>query len=175
MKYLNVFLFLAVTFGPSKSWSQTKKVKCANGDIVFVYKRPEKQYQQYVKTTNINLKASIDLLDKIKLTNIDAGTKRAVTELRDKLDNYSSRTQDIIKASFLAYNSTPCDTFIRHSHYSLLENINKENTALEKLKIESKQTLAAGNLGGIDSGKVKAIISAYNKNNGEVALKSKPI
>jgi len=58
--------------------SELIKVTCPDGRTVFVYRHPEKQFQQYVKTTNVNVKAAIDVLDKIKISGLDASVLNQV-------------------------------------------------------------------------------------------------
>jgi hypothetical protein len=155
----------------------TIKVPCErveNGikitETVIVQRHPEKQYQQAIKTTDFQLKATIDVLEKVKIADLDANTKTKVTELRDKLNQYSSMTQDIIKGSYGAYQTTPCDKDVRKRHFDLLDNIAKENSALEKLRAELTALSNKGNFGGVDENKVKSLLEQYNSNNGEKAF-----
>lgn len=152
----------------------TIKVPCErveNGikitETVIVQRHPEKQYQQTIKKTNFQLKTTIDVLDNVKIADLDASTKTKVIELREKLDQFSSRTQDIIKGSYDALQTTPCDKDVRRRHYDLLENISKENSALERLRTELVTVSNNGNFGGVDENKIKALIEQYNANNSE--------
>jgi|SRR6185436_8991535 len=148
----------------------TSKIVCPDGETVVIQKCPEKQYQQTINTTDVGLKATVDVLDKVKIADLDASVKTKVTELRDKLDQFSSRTQDIIKGSYDALQTTPCDKDVRKRHFDLLDGIAKENAALEKLRTELSNLANKGNFGGVDENKVKALIEQYNSSNGEKAF-----
>jgi hypothetical protein len=148
--------------------AQMKKVICpGTNEPVMVPKKPTKFYEEYTKKTTVNFKATIDILNKIKLADIDAGTKTEVIELRDKLDQYSSRTQDIIKASVIGFCIAPCDKEIRTKHYALLESISKENTEIEKLKLQLKKIAEAGNVAGMDDEKIKSVIKKFDTKNAD--------
>ncbi len=110
--------------------------------------------------TNLNVKGTIEIIDKVKIADLNAGTKTQVVELRKKLDNYSSRVQDIIKANFLAYNSNPCDQGVRESHQKLLSEINTQNAELEKLKNGILQLATEGNIK--DEKQLKELLSSYD-------------
>ena len=149
----------------------TIKVPCPGGETVIVQRHPEKQYQQTAKSTDIGLKATIDVLEKVKIADLDASVKAKVAELRDKLDQFSSRTQDIIKGSYDALQTTPCDKDVRKRHFDLLTDIAKENVALEKLRKELKKLSKQGNFESVDENKIKMLIEQYNSTNSEKAFK----
>ncbi|MEF2975495.1 hypothetical protein V3473_31100, partial [Pseudomonas aeruginosa] len=94
-------------------------------------------------------KGTISILDKVKLADIDAGTRKTVTELRQKLDQYSSQVEDVLKASWMEFITTPCDTAVRRRHSDLLQEIVKENKAVAELGVTLGNQLKAGNAAGI--------------------------
>jgi hypothetical protein len=159
-------LFLAASILVSFiGYSQTKKVKCPpNNEVVMVPKKPQKTYEAYTKKTDLTLKAAIDVLKKIEVKDLDAGVKREVVQLREKLDQYSGRTQDIIKASFMAFCTTPCDLTVRKKHFELLESISKESSAVEQLRIDAEKILSAGNIAGIDDAQLRKVLTTYKNN-----------
>ena len=161
MKSLNLNLFFQFVFivGVIPGCCGTKIVRCNNNEPVAIYKCPEKQYQQYVKTIEPKIKATIDLLEKVKIGNLDIGTKSKITTLRDTLDQYSSRMQDLIKASFLDINSTPCDRELRREHKKLLSEFGKQSTEIERLK---NGLVSSGNQAIV----INNLIDEYNSNDG---------
>lgn len=149
------------------TFSNCNVYKCPNGEIVRFPAHPERQYRQYVVTTNSNLKATIDVLGKVKIADLDAGTTSQVTELREKLNQYSSQTEDAIKAMWAAYCTTPCDTMVRRKYFDYISEIAKENAALQKMKEQVSNSVYSGNMAGIDSRTLLKIISDYNANASE--------
>ncbi|WP_439695836.1 hypothetical protein ACFGVS_23675 [Mucilaginibacter sp. AW1-7] len=158
---------------PCVAQIKMKEVKCQSGETVFVPKNPDKAYQFFAKQTDLSLKATISILDKVKLTDIDLGTKTQITKLRQDLDNYSSRTEDLIKAAVIGYAMTPCDTSIRKVYFDLLANMAKENAALEEMKTKLNQVVTSGNAAGIDDAQVKKVIADYQNKNGEKMFEKK--
>jgi hypothetical protein len=140
-------------------------------ETVIVQRHPERQYLQTISSTNANLKVSIDVLGKIKLSGLDIGLKTKVVELRDKLNQYSSMVQDIIKGSYAALQTTPCDKDVRNNHQKLLADIIKENAALERLKSGLLLVANSSDSTG-QSSTIKTLIESYNKYNGEGAFSS---
>lgn len=154
--------------------SSIEKIPCErieNGikitEIVIVQRHYEKIYQPAIKTTEEGLKTTIAVLDQFKISDLNANVKTNITELRDKLDQFSSRAQDIIRASYLALQTFPCDKDVRKRHFDLLDNIAKENSALEKLKTQLTSIINKGTIGGVDENKVQIIIQDYYARNGE--------
>lgn len=141
---------------------RTIKIHCKDGETVIVQKNPEKEYKQTAKSIDASLKATIDVIESVKVADLDAGLKTKVIELRDKLDQFSGRTQDILKTSYYTLQTSPCDKDIRNKHLDLLNTIATENFALEKLKLEltrnSDQSI---------NDKVKSAIENYYLLNGE--------
>jgi hypothetical protein len=137
-------------------------VQCPEGGPAILQQCREKEYESYVKTTNVSFKTSIDVLNKVNISGFDAGVKNQITELRQKLDNNSSILQDIIKASMDAYYTTPCDRDVRKSHTDLIKNIAKQIAELKQLQNEIGD--------GKDENRVKMALNNYETNNNEKAI-----
>jgi hypothetical protein len=150
-----------------------KEVKCADGNPVMIPKKPADAYSPVIKQTSFTLKGTISVLDKVKLADIDAGTKKSITELRDKLSQYSSQCENIIKASYLAFCSVPCDTNVRKRHFDLLDELVKQNAAMEELRIKMTDLAKSGNAAGIDNASVKALLLNYDKKKAENVFQKK--
>lgn len=143
----------------------TKVLSCPDGEKVVVQKDPEKQYQQTVKKTNTSINGTIDVLNKVNIADLGVDINSEIKELREKLDQFSSRTQDIIKGSYNALQTTPCDKIVRQKHFDLLENVNKESVALETLKAEVQKLNEQGNFGGVDKNQLAMALQKYQSNN----------
>ncbi|HUC81365.1 MAG TPA: hypothetical protein VMR70_10640 [Flavisolibacter sp.] len=160
--YPKLIVVASITIITFAACSATKTHYCPpNNEPVIVPRNPDKQYASYVKKTDFSLKGTLEVLDKIKLADIDAGTKGTVTKLRTDLDQFSSRYQDVLKGSFSAFAYRPCDKDVQKRHFDLLEQMAKENTELEKMRIELNKLASAGHFAGADAAKIKEIINAY--------------
>jgi hypothetical protein len=147
-----------------------KKLVCPPDNEPVVVQNPKKQYADYVKTTEVNVKGTINVLEQVKIGDLDASTKGSVTKLRQDLDQFSSRYQGVLKGSFLAYSTTPCDKDIRKKHYDLLAEMSKQNSALEQTKNEIGKLVSAGSFAGADEAKLRAIIAEYEKNKATTSI-----
>jgi hypothetical protein len=155
--------FLLITMTVILSSCASTKEYCEPGhELVVVPRNAMKAYQAYVKTTDASVKATIDITETLKIADLDVGTKSKVTKLRQDLDQFSSRYQDVIKASYLAFTQAPCDKDIRKNHYALLSEMSKQNAALESLRIELDKIVKAGHFAGPDEAKIKSLIDQYN-------------
>ena len=168
--YRAFLLLLSIGFSTAVS-AQMKTVVCPpTNEPVMVPKKPQKFYESYVKQRTNSLKGTINILDKIKLLDIDASTKSEVVELREKLNQYNISSENVIKASVLGFCMAPCDTAIRGRHYRLLEAINKQNLEIEKARLEITKIHKAGNAAGVDDEKIKSVIGKFNANDNAKAF-----
>ncbi len=133
--YFVMFLIPCFCIG---CFCSTKQLSCADGDPVVIQTCPKKQYEDYARSFEFNLRANINFLEKVNIADLDTGGKRSITQLREKLSQYSGQSRDILHASYLAINSAPCDKGLKKEHMDLLSKINKQTTALAKLVAELK-------------------------------------
>jgi hypothetical protein len=157
--FFKVFVIVLITIAVIGCCG-TKKLICTDGNPVMVQRCPQKQYEQFVKATSVNVKAGIDILDKLKISGLDVTTTSQVTLLRETLNNFSSRFQDILKASFSSFSTAPCDKDIRTAHTKLLENLTKENSSIESLRLHL-EALSAQKSASRDTSKINSIIKDY--------------
>jgi hypothetical protein len=162
-----VFVFCAMSIMIT-SCGPTKTLQCSDGPVI-VQRHPEKQYNEYVKSTDANIKAGINILDKVKIEGLSIDTKNKVIKLRADLDNFSSRFQDILKASFSSFSTAPCDKDIRKAHTDLLANMAKENSALETLKTNLEKSTNTSF--APDSLLLRKTITDYNNNSKRESIK----
>lgn len=133
MKKLSInLMFFSLIIGLTSC--KVNHVLDCSGEPVIVPKKPEKFYKKFAKTMEADLKATIDVLEKVNIADLDTGLETKVNTLREKLDQYSGRTEDILKASYLALLTTPCDKTVRNNNATLLKQMSTESTALATLK-----------------------------------------
>lgn len=131
---------------------------------VIIQKNPSKAFPEYVKTHENSIKANINILDKVKILDLDASTKGTVTEFRSKLDQLSIKTEGLLKANYLAYAQSPCDSFVKGKYFALLENIQKDVFELEKLKQELTKVSNSASFAGTEKKTLLDAIAGYEKN-----------
>lgn len=134
----------------------TIKMKCSDGRTVLSYRHPEKRYAEFVKVNDNKFKGAINILDKVKIADLDLSTKTTVTELRDKLNNESSRFEIIAKSAYYNFNQDPCNP--NQEYYKMLGRL----ADLETLKATLESTIYSGGVGGLDDAKVKKAVSDFN-------------
>jgi hypothetical protein len=137
------------------------KVPCPNGNVELIHKNPKKAYESYVKTSQVNAKAAIGALGKLDSAGLDVGLNRQVTKLRQDLDNYSSRSQDVLKAAYLAYSQSPCDTAVKSNYFAVVRSVQAGSDAIETLRRRVDTLASVGNVGGVDRDKLKSIITQF--------------
>lgn len=162
MKSKAPFLLISVIIALSGCKSTYERYCEPGHELVIVPKKPMKAYEAYVKTTDASVKATIDITETLKIADLDVGTKSKVTKLRQDLDQFSSRYQDVLKGSYLTFSQTPCDKDVRKRHQELLADMSKQNAALESLRIELDKIVKAGHFAGPDEAKIKSLIDQYN-------------
>jgi hypothetical protein len=105
-----------------------------------------KLYANAVKTFNANLKATVNIIDKVTIGIDDARVKTDAQLLRVKLDQESSRYQEALKASYLGMSVDPCLNSAHHA--KLIESLTTKDFELQTLKaeLESKRQLGTATL-----------------------------
>ena len=127
------FIFITIIF--LQGCCTTKQVPCPDGRPVTYQKNircAEKAYKDAVKDFEINLKAAIDVLEKLNINIANLEVKNKSVLLKDKLNNESIRYQDALKSSYLALSYDPCTNSERH--YKLLESLTQRNYDLLELR-----------------------------------------
>lgn len=137
------------------------KVNCPSGNVEFIHKKPQKAYESYVKTSSINAKAAVGALGKLDSVGLDLGLNRQVTKLRQDLDNYSSRSENVLKAAYLAYSQSPCDTTVKSNYFAVVRSVQAGSDAIETLKRRVDTLTSVGNVGGVDKDKLKSVINQF--------------
>lgn len=101
-----------------------------------------KAYEEVSKDFQLNLKSTVDVLDKVNLDIANLDVKNKTVMLRDRLNQESIRFQEALKSSFLAIASDPCENSKRH--YKLIESVTAKSFALDQLKASLQQSTSEG-------------------------------
>lgn len=151
------FFFLRNMF---KEESETTTLYCGpdKSSPVIVFKNPSKAFPAFAYEYTAKVGANISAMDSLqKVASAGGGSidlNNKIVELRDKLNNESSRMEMLMKSNFFAYNSKPCDTSISRQYFQFLALMAEKNTELEKLK--SDITVATASTGA-DTTKIAVI------------------
>jgi len=135
MKKINIIILLAISI-----WQFACKCEriltCQDGNQVVV--RSQKCINKYyltIATERENkFKGAIDILDKIKIMELDVQTKKNIVELRTTLDQQRSGSQDIIKGAIFGYNGRPCDPEASKRYFDVMDKLAKDNAASSQIQ-----------------------------------------
>ena len=128
-------LYLSIVTMTLSSCCETRMASCPDGRPVSFPKSEScaiKIYQDAVKDFNVNLKATVDVMDRVNVDVDNLEIKSESKRLREKLNQESIRLQETYKASYLAITRDPCANSERH--YKLVESVSKKNYELQELK-----------------------------------------
>ena len=168
---LNLFIASTVFFGLTGCCGY-RVVTCPDGRPVNLPKSErcaEKLYKDAVKQLDVNLKATVNVIDQVTVGIDNAQVKNDAILLKEKLDNESIRLQETMKGSFLGLRTDPCNSSAKH--FKLLEAINDRNYKLQEIKAELSnnaneasiaKTLDNYSKGKIDGANMKALILAID-------------
>lgn len=129
-----LFKLLLITFILT-SCKVSEKVVCPSGEIVYHYKNPAENYKSFTKNFEAGLKGTVDVLEEVKIADIDASLKTKVTKLRNDLDQYSGRQSDILMTSIIKSNQFPCDKELRKRSDELYAQMQKHSAEVESLRL----------------------------------------
>jgi len=168
---LNLFLAITMFFGITGCCGY-RVVTCPDGRPVNLPKSErcaDKLYKDAVKQLDVNLKATVNIIDKVTVGIDNAQVKNDAILLKEKLDQESIRLQETLKASFLVQRSDPCGSSA--THFKLLEAISDRNFKLQEIKAELSnstnevaiaKTLENYSKGKIDGANMKALTQAID-------------
>lgn len=111
------------------------KVVCPSGEIVFHYKNPAENYKSFTKNFEAGLKGTVDVLEEVKIADVDLSLETKVTKLRNDLDQYSGRQSDILMTSIIKSNQFPCDKDLRKRSDELFSQMQKHSSEVETLRL----------------------------------------
>ena len=167
-----------------RSPDKTKTVYCGpnNTDPAIVFINPDEAFPSIATGYTVKLQAGVDLLDTLNKAagNANAGSEvqTQIVELREKLNQDNIRMENLLKASFYAYNSRPCNPEIAKRYQDMLDTLGKQVAEIENLKSsvvtteptnptnpQPKDSLPVATAPEIskDTAKIRRAVSIYNK------------
>lgn len=164
----NIFYLLFIYFLPI-SCSEYKIIHCGPNKTEphNILKNPNNAFLVYAKDFQINLKATINLLDKYKVSILDLNTKNSIVSFREKLNSDGIQIENLLKTNYLAYWSAPCDNVVRDKFFNLQEIIAKSTFELQSLR-------ARLSINSIDIKEIKTIMDNFSTNMDQVKKKLNP-
>jgi hypothetical protein len=85
----------------------TRKVKCRDGSIHFIYRNPRRAFPLALRNTTSRIDASVDALNGVK-AGLAADNERVVSALLIRLDETNQNMQAEFNAVYVTYASNPC-------------------------------------------------------------------
>ncbi|PSK89298.1 hypothetical protein [Taibaiella chishuiensis] len=108
--------------------------RCPDGEVVYRDKSSIDNYKGFTKTFEASIKGTVEVIDKVKLADLDAGLQNQVTKLRDDLDQYSGRSSNLLMTSLIRSNMYPCDKELRQKTTALIEQMQLQSSEIERLR-----------------------------------------
>lgn len=143
------FIFIVTTGLTLSSCCGTRMATCPDGRPVSFPKSEScasKVYQEAVKNFTANLKATVNVVDKVTVGIDKLEIKNEAKLLKEKLDQESIRLQETLKASYLGITRDPCSNSARH--YKIVESANAYNYKLQELRAKLESETKEAEIGG---------------------------
>ena len=146
-----------------------KQVPCPAGGTALYSPCPEKLYNDVARKVEVNAKASVDVLDKVKVQGIDAAVKNDVVQLRAQIDQFSGRARDVLSLAATQANKQPCNQELQKNLQDMLAAMNAQSAALAELATKVNGSLKGGGATGspVDETTLKSAIGAYQSGAGQ--------
>jgi len=149
------------------SCSSTKTLNCGEGKApVQILKNPEKAYKKYqwAKSFEVNAKATIDVIDKVKVDEGNLTVKNKIENFREKITNETIRMEMLVRENAKAYNAGACYKDVRDKFFEFQDYVTEKNTELEKLRIDLQKTINSSGIGNDDPLKILTKIGKFEEN-----------
>jgi hypothetical protein len=101
---------------------------------VNVLKNPMKAYPVYAKTYQTRYNATVKVFEKVEV-GISGDIATQVVQLREQLDQESSRIQMYLQTSVIGLHTTPCDTLVRNRFWKFIDKVNTNANKLSELSM----------------------------------------
>lgn len=135
-----------------------------NTNPVIIHKNLDDHMPFFVKKREITAKSTIDLFGKINLADASTEVKTEVENLRELLNNSTTRQENLVRAALLGYTSDPCNTSSAERYFNLLDNIAKDQIQLAELESKLKSLSTKTNLGNNDLSGLLSDMKRYKTN-----------
>lgn len=149
------------------------KVNCGNSDVVFVSKKSENRYRSFARNFEANLKGAVSALDSVDSAKIDVNIKSNVVKLRNELDQYSSRSSDILMTAVIRSNQAPCDKDLRNRVSALMDQMQLQSTEVEKFRLMVSRGIQTPEKGAKDSA-IKTAVNEFKGTQEEIKSSLSP-
>lgn len=137
MKKINIFILLTISIWHFACKCEKILICQDRNPVVVKSQKCINNYYLTIATERENkFKGAIDILDKIKIMDLDVQTEKNITALRETLDQQRSGSQDIIKGAIFGYNATPCDPEVRKRYFDVMDMLTADNAAASQIQDE---------------------------------------
>jgi len=168
MKKFIILLVIAIAL---QSCSTTKYCGPNKTNPVKVYNKQNKHYKDVARTFDASVKGTINtsnsLGNKVDISNIDASLGTKLTNLKEALNQNTTRFNDLLFRAAEAYNSRPCDTVVRDRYFGVLDSVTSYLASLAEIEAKVKQAIDNTNMGSADTAELKSKIDEFIQNNSQ--------
>lgn len=130
------------------------QVECPPDNQPFVvHKNPEKEFPVYVSESRAEINATLDALEQLRRTPLNAGTLVELTQLRSTLAGISENFEATTKSAYMRYHRNPCKA--NTNYFKIMHEI----AQLRELGAEF--TRMVENEGSADEARILEVIDTY--------------
>jgi hypothetical protein len=159
-KYKVVCMLSIIVVLTTFSCSPLKKIDCPDGPV-YVPRKPV-PYPSFVKTADLELKASISAAKAIDSAQVTVNTRKKLQLLRDTLSEYSYLIDNSLYMAKNLADSRPCDSKYASDYLQMLNRIQSEILPrLKNTQVDLTKVAASSNFGKIDEAELQRIINEF--------------
>lgn len=87
--------------------SKMRKVKCSNGDVMFVYRDAEDAFPVLAPKATGSLDVAVAALTEVE-ARVSAGYQREVKDLGSRIDSINLSMREALRAAYVVFQGNPC-------------------------------------------------------------------
>ena len=144
MKQILLLIYLLTCIGCTKKFV-TRYCGPGKTNPVIIFKKQDNNLPSFVKERNILIKSTIDILEKLKLSDLNIETQKKVISFRDKINNATSRNNDLMASALSAYIIRPCDQNVSANYFNILNKIADDLPKITELENSLKSIVSKTN------------------------------
>lgn len=144
-----------------------QKVVCPDGETVFHYPDPTKNYENFATSFESNLKIATNVIKKVN-GEISGELNQDLKKLREDLDQYSGRQRDILMSSIIRSNQFPCDKDLRRKTDELYAQMQTHSKEVEDLRLRLSKLSDSSLIDSTDNSKVTQVLNDFKGTQEEI-------
>lgn len=132
------------------------QVECPPDNQPFVvHKNPEKGYPVYVTESRTEINTTLDAIEQLRTSQLEASTLMELTQLRNTLANISANFETTAREAFMSYHKSPCEANI--DYFRIMNELNQIR------EMGNEFSRVAESEDNPDDGRILEIVNAYRE------------